>query len=199
MEYYAPLRRPHGMQLDGEELEDWLFACLNPEAREQASFAVYHPTARGWRSRRADHRGHAGLNWKKQVFRPEVMGRAKSPIPILAQDCKEKDMGFFAAVRNLCFRHYYCDRGGLLPCAGCDPPTAAGLPGGFKINQSAQNQRATVHPYDGVWPRMVSGVEVQTDREMRRSPKPACAAHWSIRNGERGRKPLCRRSGALDF
>ena len=189
MEIYAPLAGRMGMQWMREELEDLSFRVLNPEARNsiirrfltlqrEAGDVVHQITA------------DILTELDKVQIDADVYGRAKKPYSIWRK-MQEKDLAFSRLSDIYGFR-VICDS--VADCyriLGVIHQRWRAVPGRFKdyLSQPKNNGYRSIHTT--VSGRDGKRVEVQIrTREMHEVAEAGVAAHWSYREGVRGKNPF---------
>ena len=189
MEIYAPLAGRMGMQWMREELEDLSFRVLNPEARNsiirrfltlqrEAGDVVHQITA------------DILTEMEKVNIDADVYGRAKKPYSIWRK-MQEKDLAFSRLSDIYGFR-VICDS--VADCyriLGVIHQRWRAVPGRFKdyLSQPKSNGYRSIHTT--VSGRDGKRVEVQIrTREMHEVAEAGVAAHWSYREGVRGKNPF---------
>ncbi len=189
MEIYAPLAGRMGMQWMREELEDLSFRVLNPEARNsiirrfltlqrEAGDVVHQITA------------DILSEMEKVNIDADVYGRAKKPYSIWRK-MQEKDLAFSRLSDIYGFR-VICDS--VADCyriLGVIHQRWRAVPGRFKdyLSQPKSNGYRSIHTT--VSGRDGKRVEVQIrTREMHEVAEAGVAAHWSYREGVRGKNPF---------
>lgn len=189
MEIYAPLAGRMGMQWMREELEDLSFKVLNPEARNsiirrfltlqrEAGDVVHQITA------------DIITEMEKVHIDADVYGRAKKPYSIWRK-MQEKDLAFSRLSDIYGFR-VICDS--VADCyriLGVIHQRWRAVPGRFKdyLSQPKNNGYRSIHTT--VSGRDGKRVEVQIrTREMHEVAEAGVAAHWSYREGVRGKNPF---------
>ena len=189
MEIYAPLAGRMGMQWMREELEDLSFRVLNPEARNsiirrfltlqrEAGDVVHQITA------------DILTEMEKVGIDADVYGRAKKPYSIWRK-MQEKDLAFSRLSDIYGFR-VICDS--VADCyriLGVIHQRWRAVPGRFKdyLSQPKNNGYRSIHTT--VSGRDGKRVEVQIrTREMHEVAEAGVAAHWSYREGVRGKNPF---------
>jgi GTP pyrophosphokinase/guanosine-3',5'-bis(diphosphate) 3'-pyrophosphohydrolase len=189
MEIFAPLAGRMGMQWMREELEDLSFRVLNPEARNsiirrfltlqrEAGDVVHKITADI----------HAEL--EKVQIEADVYGRAKKPYSIWRK-MQEKDLAFSSLSDIYGFRVICASVADCYRILGVIHQRWRAVPGRFKdyISQPKSNGYRSIHTT--VSGRDGKRVEVQIrTREMHEVAEAGVAAHWSYREGVRGKNPF---------
>jgi guanosine-3',5'-bis(diphosphate) 3'-pyrophosphohydrolase len=198
MEIYAPLAGRMGMQWMREELEDLSFKVLNPEARNSIIRRFITLQTRNRRCRPQDHRRHP-----HELDRPgieaDVYGRAKKPYSIWRK-MQEKDLAFSSLSDIYGFRVICASVADCYRILGVIHQRWRAVPGRFKdyISQPKNNGYRSIHTT--VSGRDGKRVEVQIrTREMHEVAEAGVAAHWSYREGVRGRRtplPSIRQGGS---
>ena len=159
---------------------------------------VYHAAARIGRCDREDHRRISKASSTRRVLSPMSMVGPRNPIRSGAR-CRRRTRAFRRLSDIYGFRVITTVRGGLLHRAWRDSPANwRAVPGRFKdyISQPKSNGYRSIHTT--VSGRDGKRVEVQIrTREMHEVAETGVAAHWSYRDGDPGREPLCRRPGPL--
>ena len=188
MEIFAPLAGRMGMQWMREELEDLAFRVLNPEARNSIirRFLTLQREAGD-----VVHKITADIltELDKVQIEASVYGRAKKPYSIWRK-MQEKDLAFSRLSDIYGFR-VIC--GSVAECysiLGVIHQRWRAVPGRFKdyISQPKTNGYRSIHTT--VSGRDGKRVEVQIrTREMHEVAEAGVAAHWSYREGVRGKNP----------
>ncbi|MEI2684867.1 MAG: bifunctional (p)ppGpp synthetase/guanosine-3',5'-bis(diphosphate) 3'-pyrophosphohydrolase [Cypionkella sp.] len=188
MEIFAPLAGRMGMQWMREELEDLAFRVLNPEARNSIirRFLTLQREAGD-----VVHKITADIltELDKVQIEASVYGRAKKPFSIWRK-MQEKDLAFSRLSDIYGFR-VIC--GSVADCyriLGVIHQRWRAVPGRFKdyISQPKTNGYRSIHTT--VSGRDGKRVEVQIrTREMHEVAEAGVAAHWSYRQGVRGKNP----------
>ena len=188
MEIFAPLAGRMGMQWMREELEDLGFKVLNPEARNSIirRFLTLQREAGD-----VVHKITADIltELDKVQIEASVYGRAKKPFSIWRK-MQEKDLAFSRLSDIYGFR-VIC--GSVAECyavLGVIHQRWRAVPGRFKdyISQPKTNGYRSIHTT--VSGRDGKRVEVQIrSREMHEVAEAGVAAHWSYREGVRGKNP----------
>lgn len=189
MEIYAPLAGRMGMQWMREELEDLSFRVLNPEARnsiirrfltlQRESGDVVHQIT-------ADIRAVL----EKVQIDADVYGRAKKPYSIWRK-MQEKDLAFSRLSDIYGFRVICASVADCYRILGVIHQRWRAVPGRFKdyLSQPKSNGYRSIHTT--VSGRDGKRVEVQIrTREMHEVAEAGVAAHWSYREGVRGKNPF---------
>ncbi len=189
MEIYAPLAGRMGMQWMREELEDLAFKVLNPEARAsiiRRFLMLQRETGDVVHKISADIR----TELDREQLEAMVYGRAKKPYSIWRK-MQEKDLAFsrlsdIYGFRIICTSVQDCYR-----ILGVIHQRWRAVPTRFKdyISQPKSNGYRSIHTT--VSGRDGKRVEVQIrTREMHEVAESGVAAHWSYREGVRGRNPF---------
>jgi len=189
MDIFAPLAGRMGMQWMREELEDLSFKVLNPEGRSsiiRRFIALQRETGDVVVKITADIRGELD----KAGIEADVFGRAKKPYSIWRK-MQEKQLAFsrlsdIYGFRIICLSEADCYR-----ALGVIHQRWYAVPGRFKdyISQPKSNGYRSIHTT--VSGRDGKRVEVQIrTRQMHEVAEAGVAAHWSYRDGERGRNPF---------
>jgi guanosine-3',5'-bis(diphosphate) 3'-pyrophosphohydrolase len=189
MEIYAPLAGRMGMQWMREELEDLAFRVLNPEARNsiiRRFITLQRETGDVVHKITADIRSEldrAGID-------ADVYGRAKKPYSVWRK-MQEKDLAFSSLSDIYGFRVICASVADCYRILGVIHQRWRAVPGRFKdyISQPKNNGYRSIHTT--VSGRDGKRVEVQIrTREMHEVAESGVAAHWSYREGVRGRNPF---------
>jgi GTP diphosphokinase / guanosine-3',5'-bis(diphosphate) 3'-diphosphatase len=189
MEIFAPLAGRMGMQWMREELEDLSFKVLNPDARNSIMrrfVTLQRETGDAIHKITADIR----TELEKAQIEADVYGRAKKPYSIWRK-MQEKDLAFSRLSDIYGFRIICADVADCYRILGVIHQRWRAVPGRFKdyISQPKNNGYRSIHTT--VSGRDGKRVEVQVrTREMHEVAEAGVAAHWSYREGVRGRNPF---------
>ena len=189
MDIFAPLAGRMGMQWMREELEDLAFKVLNPEARSsiiRRFITMQRETGDVIQRITGDMRREL----EKAGIEAEVFGRAKKPYSIWRK-MQEKDQSFsrlsdIYGVRVITGTEEDCYR-----TLGAIHQRWRAVPGRFKdyISQPKTNGYRSIHTT--VSGRDGKRVEVQIRTgQMHDVAETGVAAHWSYRDGVRGKNPF---------
>ncbi len=189
MDIFAPLAGRMGMQWMREELEDLAFKVLNPEARSsiiRRFITMQRETGDVIQRITGDMRKEL----EKAGIEAEVFGRAKKPYSIWRK-MQEKDQSFSRLSDIYGFRVITGTEEDCYRTLGAIHQRWRAVPGRFKdyISQPKTNGYRSIHTT--VSGRDGKRVEVQ----IRTSPmhdvaETGVAAHWSYRDGVRGKNPF---------
>ncbi|MGL4322169.1 MAG: RelA/SpoT family protein, partial [Paracoccaceae bacterium] len=189
MEIFAPLAGRMGMQWMREELEDLSFKVLNPDARNSIMrrfVTLQRETGDVVHKITADIR----TELEKARIEADVYGRAKKPYSIWRK-MQEKDLAFSRLSDIYGFRIICADVADCYRILGVIHQRWRAVPGRFKdyISQPKNNGYRSIHTT--VSGRDGKRVEVQVrTREMHEVAEAGVAAHWSYREGVRGKNPF---------
>ena len=189
MDIFAPLAGRMGMQWMREELEDLSFKVLNPEGRSsiiRRFIALQRETGDVVVKITADIRGEL----EKADIEADVFGRAKKPYSIWRK-MQEKQLAFSRLSDIYGFRIICRSEADCYRILGVIHQRWYAVPGRFKdyISQPKSNGYRSIHTT--VSGRDGKRVEVQIrTRQMHEVAEAGVAAHWSYRDGERGRNPF---------
>jgi GTP pyrophosphokinase/guanosine-3',5'-bis(diphosphate) 3'-pyrophosphohydrolase len=189
MDIFAPLAGRMGMQWMREELEDLSFRVLNPEGRSsiiRRFIALQRETGDVVVKITADIRGELD----KAGIEADVFGRAKKPYSIWRK-MQEKQLAFSRLSDIYGFRIICRSEADCYRALGVIHQRWYAVPGRFKdyISQPKSNGYRSIHTT--VSGRDGKRVEVQIrTRQMHEVAEAGVAAHWSYRDGERGRNPF---------
>ena len=189
MEIFAPLAGRMGMQWMREELEDLSFKVLNPDARNSIMrrfVTLQRETGDVVHKITADIR----TELEKARIEADVYGRAKKPYSIWRK-MQEKDLAFSRLSDIYGFRIICADVADVYRILGVIHQRWRAVPGRFKdyVSQPKNNGYRSIHTT--VSGRDGKRVEVQVrTREMHEVAEAGVAAHWSYREGVRGKNPF---------
>ena len=189
MEIFAPLAGRMGMQWMREELEDLSFKVLNPDARNSIMrrfVTLQRETGDVVHKITADIR----TELEKARIEADVYGRAKKPYSIWRK-MQEKDLAFSRLSDIYGFRIICADVADCYRILGVIHQRWRAVPGRFKdyLSQPKNNGYRSIHTT--VSGRDGKRVEVQLrTREMHEVAEAGVAAHWSYREGVRGKNPF---------
>ena len=189
MEIFAPLAGRMGMQWMREELEDLSFKVLNPDARNSIMrrfVTLQRETGDVVHKISADIQ----TELEKARIEADVYGRAKKPYSIWRK-MQEKDLAFSRLSDIYGFRIICADVADCYRILGVIHQRWRAVPGRFKdyLSQPKNNGYRSIHTT--VSGRDGKRVEVQIrTREMHEVAEAGVAAHWSYREGVRGKNPF---------
>jgi guanosine-3',5'-bis(diphosphate) 3'-pyrophosphohydrolase len=189
MDIFAPLAGRMGMQWMREELEDLAFKVLNPEARSsiiRRFITMQRETGDVIQRITGDMRHEL----EKVGIEAEVFGRAKKPYSIWRK-MQEKDQSFSRLSDIYGFRVITGSEKDCYQALGAIHQRWRAVPGRFKdyISQPKSNGYRSIHTT--VSGRDGKRVEVQIRTgQMHDVAETGVAAHWSYRDGVRGKNPF---------
>ena len=189
MDIFAPLAGRMGMQWMREELEDLAFKVLNPEARSsiiRRFITMQRETGDVIQRITGDMRHEL----EKVGIEAEVFGRAKKPYSIWRK-MQEKDQSFSRLSDIYGFRIITGSEEDCYRTLGAIHQRWRAVPGRFKdyISQPKTNGYRSIHTT--VSGRDGKRVEVQIRTgQMHDVAETGVAAHWSYRDGVRGKNPF---------
>ena len=189
MDIFAPLAGRMGMQWMREELEDLAFKVLNPEARSsiiRRFITMQRETGDVIQRITGDMRREL----EKSDVDAEVFGRAKKPYSIWRK-MQEKDQSFSRLSDIYGFRVITGTEEDCYRTLGAIHRRWRAVPGRFKdyISQPKSNGYRSIHTT--VSGRDGKRVEVQIRTgQMHDVAETGVAAHWSYRDGVRGKNPF---------
>ena len=189
MDIFAPLAGRMGMQWMREELEDLAFKVLNPEARSsiiRRFITMQRETGDVIQRITGDMRHEM----EKAGIQAEVFGRAKKPYSIWRK-MQEKDQSFSRLSDIFGFRVITGSEEDCYRTLGAIHQRWRAVPGRFKdyISQPKSNGYRSIHTT--VSGRDGKRVEVQIRTgPMHDVAETGVAAHWSYRDGVRGKNPF---------
>ncbi|MEL6806384.1 MAG: bifunctional (p)ppGpp synthetase/guanosine-3',5'-bis(diphosphate) 3'-pyrophosphohydrolase [Pseudomonadota bacterium] len=189
MDIFAPLAGRMGMQWMREELEDLAFKVLNPEARSsiiRRFITMQRETGDVIQRITGDMRHEL----ESAGVEAEVFGRAKKPYSIWRK-MQEKDQSFSRLSDIYGFRVITGTEEDCYLTLGAIHQRWRAVPGRFKdyISQPKSNGYRSIHTT--VSGRDGKRVEVQIRTgQMHDVAETGVAAHWSYRDGVRGKNPF---------
>ena len=189
MDIFAPLAGRMGMQWMREELEDLAFKVLNPEARSsiiRRFITMQRETGDVIQRITGDMRHEL----EKVGIEAEVFGRAKKPYSIWRK-MQEKDQSFSRLSDIYGFRIITGSEEDCYRTLGAIHQRWRAVPDRFKdyISQPKTNGYRSIHTT--VSGRDGKRVEVQIRTgQMHDVAETGVAAHWSYRDGVRGKNPF---------
>ena len=182
------------MQWMREELEDLAFRVLNPEARKSIIRRFITLQRETGDVIAQDHRRHPHRAGQGARSRPMSSAARRSPIRSGAR-CRKRSWPSRASPTSTAFGSSAARVGDCYRILGAIHQRWRAVPGRFKdyISQPKSNGYRSIHTT--VSGRDGKRVEVQIrTRQMHEVAETGVAAHWSYRDGERVREPLCGRS-----
>ena len=189
MDIFAPLAGRMGMQWMRDELEDFAFKVLNPEARKSI-IRRFVTLRRELGDVIAQITDDIRSVLKQAGVEAEVIGREKKPYSIWRK-MEEKKEGFSRLSDIYGFRIITRSVGDCYIALGAVHRRWTAVPGRFKdyISQPKSNGYRSIHTT--VSGRDGKRVEVQIrTAEMHAVAETGVAAHWSYKDGERFENPF---------